>query len=133
MAASHQCIIVWKRLPLMRFGFSSTLKPQKSRCFHKTASKVETFQNGGQRLCKYKEQNRRFTNELTSQLDTPFRIPWERKHLSPDMCFAQFSIDCRKQNLNASMDIHSFVAVFVIAKTGGVLISFDNTLVWAWP
>ena len=31
------------------------------------------------------------------------------------------------------MDIHSFVAAFVIAKTGGVLISFDNTLVWAWP
>ena len=29
------------------------------------------------------------------------------------------------------MDIHSFVAVFVIAKTEGVLISFDNTLVFS--
>ena len=44
---------------------------------------METFQNGGQRL--YKEQKRRFTNALTSQLNTPFRIPLERKHLSPDV------------------------------------------------
>ena len=47
---------------------------------------METFQNGGQRL--YKEQKRRFTNALTSQLNTPFRIPCERTHLSPDICFA---------------------------------------------
>ena len=44
-----------------------------------------------------------------------------------------FSSDCRKRNLNASRDIHGFVAVFVIAKIGAVLISFDNKLVWAWP
>ena len=29
------------------------------------------------------------------------------------------------------MDIHSFVAVFVMAKTGGVLTY--NALVWTWP
>ena len=92
---------------------------------------METFQNGGQRLSIKRKNKGLRTDTLTSQPNTLFRIPWEEKFDSRYMCFSEFSIDCRKRRLNASMDIHSFVAVFVIAKIGGFL---DNSLlVRTWP
>ena len=50
--------------------------------FVHTKTKAETFQNGGQRLCKYKEQKPRFTNTPTSQPNRFFRIPSEQKFVS---------------------------------------------------
>ena len=92
---------------------------------------METFQNGGQRLSiKRKNKGLRTDTLILRSLTRPLEYPG-RKNLTPDMCFSEFSIDCRKRRLNASMDIHSFVAVFVIAKIGGFL---DNSLlVRTWP